>query len=438
MIKQNQTHNKMKINFPPINYLIITIILLTISQIVLGQKPRDGLRQKEDKYESTGVPNNCDDKVYAITEIGNLLEIENIESKDRVVKQVGTALPFRCNAFAKGTNNKLYAVKGYEQARTPVYEYNPKSRQGSFSKWTLPSNADGGWVSGAVDSKGKLYFISTTMENLVRIDIRKAEPDVLWKDNMSVEGWKKENCKSGCNFFINQKDELVVKENRGNGIWYISISNGFKVTKADVINATNEINPTNDIMEYINSSGSMMTFLLGRNAIFNYSVKKNDVTSLVKIDTVKLGFLTEMAGCNNFIKKQEKVIEEEKDELITATTSVNESIRLKNIIFQLGESELQPESYGELDKLVRQLKKYRQVEILLEGHTDITGDAEENIQLSLERVNSCKKYLVIKGIEGRRIQTKGFGSAKPLKRSGSEKEREINRRVEFKVIKGIG
>ena len=428
----------MKIFVCPLKLLFVTLIIQTSSQISLGQKPRDGLRQKEDKYESTGVPNNCDDKVYAITEIGSLLEIEKIESKDRIVKQLGTALPFRCNAFAKGTNNKLYAVKGYEEARTPVYEYNPKSRQGSFSKWTLPSNADGGWVSGAVDSKGKLYFISTTMENLVRIDIRKAEPDIIWTDNMSVEGWEKENCRSGCNFFINQKDELVVKENRGSGIWNISIDKESKVVKADILNVTNEINPTNDIMEYINSSGSMMTFLLSRNSIFNYSQKKNDLISLVKIDTLKLGFLTEIGGCNNFIKKPEKIVEEEKDELITATTNVNESIRLKNIIFQLGESQLRPESYGELDKLVRQLKKYQQVEILLEGHTDITGDAEENIQLSLERVNSCKKYLIIKGIEGRRIQTKGYGNARPLKRTGSEKEREINRRVEFKIIKGIG
>ena len=428
----------MNIINPFIKYLLIVTILLNVAQISLGQKTRDGLRQKEDKYESTGIPNNCDDKVYAMTETGNLLEIENIESKDRIVKQLGTALPFRSNAFAKGTNNKLYAVKGYEQARTPVYEYNPKSQQGSFSKWILPSNADGGWVSGAVDSKGKLYFISTTMENLVRIDIRKAELDVLWTDNMSVEGWKKESCRNGCNFFINQKDDLVVKENRGNGIWYISINNEHKVIKADVMNASNEINPTNDIMEYTNSSGSMMTLLLGRNAIFNYSTKKNEIISLIKIDTMKLGFLTEMAGCNNFSMKSVKIFEEEKDELITATTIVNESVRLKNIIFQLGKSELQPESYGELDKLVKQLKKYSQVEILLEGYTDITGDIEENIQLSLERVNSCKKYLVIKGIEGRRIQTKGYGSAKPLKRTGSEKEREINRRVEFKVVKGIG
>ena len=418
--------------------ILLLILILIYSVISLAQKPRDGLRQKEDNYESTGVPNNCDDKIYALTEIGNILEIDKIESKERVVKELGKVLPFKSNAIVKGTNNKIYAVKGYEQASTPIYEYNPKNRQGSFSKWNLPSNGDGGWVSGAVDSKGKLYFMTTTMENLVRIDIRKAEPDIIWNNNMLVEGWKKDNCKNGCNFFIDQKDDLVVKENKGSGVWHISINNQFKIVKNDMIDNNVEVNPTNDIMEYINSSGTKMTLLLGRNTIFNHSTKKNEIVPLVKIDTIKLGFFTEIAGCNNFIKKEEKVIEEEKDELITASTSINESIRLKNIIFQLGQSELESESFGELDKLVRQLKKYKQVEILLEGHTDITGDAEENIQLSLERVNSCKRYLVNKGVEGRRIQTKGYGSAKPLKRSGSEKEREINRRVEFKVIKGIG
>ncbi|MBC7407759.1 MAG: OmpA family protein [Arcicella sp.] len=428
----------MKVKMPPQNYILITIIILAVLHESACQKPRDGLRQKEDRYQNTSIPNNCDDKIYAITEIGNLIEIEKIESKDIIIKQLGKALPFKCNAFVKGVNNKIYAVKAYEQARTPLYEYNPKNKLGSISKWVLPSNEDGGWVSGAVDSKGKLYFISTTMENLVRIDIRKVEPDIIWTENLSVEGWRKENCKSGCNFFINQMDELVVKENRGNRIWNISITNQLKVVKADIVNTANEVNPTNDIMEYINSSGKTMTFLLGRNTIYNYSTKKNDVISIIKIDTLKLGFFTEIAGCNNFIKKEENVVEQEKDELITAATGINESVRLKNIIFRLGESELQPESFSELDKLVRQLKKYHQIEILLEGHTDITGDSDENIQLSLERVNSCKKYLVNKGIEGQRIQTKGYGNERPLKRSGNEKEREINRRVEFKIIKGIG
>ena len=423
---------------PLVICLLFICLIISHTQEILGQKNRNGLREKESNYESTSIPNSCDDKIYAITEIGNLLEIENIENKEMVIKQIGIAFPFKCNAFAKGINNKIYAVKGYEQSSTHVYEYNPKNRQGSVSKWILPSNRDGGWVSGAVDSKGKLYFVSTTMEKLVRIDIRKAAPDIIWSNNLSIQGWKKENCKSGCNFYINQKDELVVKENRGNRIWYISILNQLRVVKEDILNGSNEINPTNDIMEYINSSGNMMTLLLGRNTIFNYAIKNNDIISLVKIDTMELGFFTEIGGCNSFIKKQKKIVEEEKDELITVNTNINESIRLKNITFQLGKSELQQESFAELDKLVKQLHKYQQVEILLEGYTDITGDAFENIQLSLERVNSCKKYLVNKGINERRIQTKGYGSERPLKRSGSEQEREINRRVEFKIIKGIG
>lgn len=418
-------------------WMIITILLM-IQQNGLAQQ-RNGLRQNGDKYENTSIPNNCNDKIYGVTLTGNILEFDNIERTDRKIKQLDFVFPFRCNALAKGVNNKIYAVKADEENKTAVYEYNPKNSQGSMSKWVLPSHSDGGWISGAVDSKGKLYFITTTMENLVRVDIRKAETDIMWSDNMKVSGWKKENCSAGCNFFINQNDELVIKENKGNGLWYIPLKDGYYVAKSEQINSITDINPSNDILEYINGNGSMMTLLLRRDGVSYFSNKKRDSFSLIKIDTVKLGILTDLAGCNNFIKKEEKVVDEEKeDELISVKTNLNESIRLKNILFQLGESELMPESFEELNKLVRQLKKYPQVEILLEGHTDITGDLDENIKLSLERVNACKKYLINKGVDGKRIQTKGYGSSRPLKRSGSEKEREINRRVEFKIIKGIG
>lgn len=428
----------MKIIRPPKYLLSLSITIVVLKCFAGVAQQRDGLRQKGDRYENTGIPNNCDDKIFGLTLSGNVVEVENVEKSERYIKQLGNIFPFKSNALAKGVNNKIYAVKADEQGKTPIYEYSPKTGQGGFSKWILPAHNDGGWISGAVDSKGKLYFMTTTMENLVRIDVRKSEPDVMWSNNKDVYGWKKENCSMGCNFFINQKDELVIKENKGNNLWYIPLNERFAVSKSDVINSITEINPSNDILEYTNSNGNLMTLLLRRDGISYYSIKKGDTFSLMKIDTVKLGILTDLAGCNNFIKKEEKVVEEDKDELITASTNMNESIRLKNILFQLGESELMPESFSELNRLVKQLKKYPQVEILLEGHTDITGDAVENIKLSLERVNSCKKYLVNKGVEGRRIQTKGLGSARPLKRTGSEKEREINRRVEFKVIKGIG
>ena len=425
-----------KIQTPPSLRFLVMLISLIISRLGVSQQ-RDNLRQSGDRYENTGIPNNCDNKLYGISILGNLFEIEKIDAKDRVVKNVGMAFPFRCNALVKGTNNKLYSVKADEQARTPVHEYNPKSRQGSFSKWTLPGHTDGGWISGAVDSKGKLYFMTTTLENVARIDIRKAEVDILWTDNLKVKDWDKTNCQFGCNFYINQKDEMVVKENRGDNVWYVSLGENPRVLRTEKLYSKTEINPTNDFTEFYNESGNLMTLLLRRDGISNYSQKKNDSFNLLKIDTLQNGILTDLAGCNHFIKKEEKQSEEEKDELITVNTAKDETIRLKNVIFKLGESDLLQESYTEMDKLVRQLKKYQTVEIMLEGHTDITGDYDENIKLSLDRVNSCKKYLINKGIESRRIQTRGLGSSKPLTRSNSEKEREINRRVEFKVIRGI-
>ena len=415
---------------------LVILMLLGIIQKGNSQQ-RDNLRQYGDRHENTGIPNNCDNKLYSVTVTGNLFEIEKIDTKQRIVKNIGIVFPFRCNALTKGINNKLYSVKADEQARTLVYEYNPKNRQGGFSKWNLPSHSDGGWISGAVDSKGKLYFMTTTFENLVRVDIRKAEVDVLWADNLKINGWDKSNCQKGCNFYINQKDEMVVKENKGDNVWYVSLEENSKVLRTEKLYSKTEINPTNDFTEFYNESGNLMTLLLRRDGISNYSPKKNDSFSLMKIDTLQNGILTDLAGCNHFIKKEEIITEEEKDELITINTAKDETIRLKNVIFKLGESDLLPESFIEMDRLVRQLKKYQTVEIMLEGHTDITGDYNENIKLSLDRVNSCKKYLINKGIDSRRIQTRGLGSSKPLTRSDSEKEREINRRVEFKVIRGI-
>lgn len=426
-----------KLQTQPKFRLFVMLTLLSISQKGISQQSRDNLRQKGDRYENTGIPNNCDNKLYSVSVKGNLFEIEKIDLKERNVKNMGTAFPFRCNALVKGTNNKLYSVKADEQARTSVYEYNPKNHEGLVSKWILPSHSDGGWISGAVDSKGKLYFMTTSLENLTRIDIRKAEVDVIWSDNLKIKDWDKKSCQLGCNFYINQKDELVIKENKGDNIWYISLGENPRVLRNEKLYSKTEINPTNDFTEFYNESGNLMTLLLRRDGISNYSSKKNDSYSLIKIDTLQNGILTDLAGCNHFIKKEEKILEEEKDELITVNTSKDETIRLKNVIFKLGESDLLPESYSELDKLVRQLKKYQTVEILLEGHTDITGDYNENIKLSLDRVNSCKKYLINKGIDSRRIQTTGLGSSKPLTRSNSDKEREINRRVEFKIIRGI-
>ena len=115
--------------------------------------------------------------------------------------------------------------------------------------------------------------------------------------------------------------------------------------------------------------------------------------------------------------------------------AVGDKITLQNINFELSKSDLLPASYVELDKVVTMMQDFPQMEIRLEGHTDVVGDPDANQELSEERVESCKNYLVKKGIAPARIQTIGYGSSKPIIKSGTEEQRKVNRRVEMSVLK---
>ncbi len=114
---------------------------------------------------------------------------------------------------------------------------------------------------------------------------------------------------------------------------------------------------------------------------------------------------------------------------------VGDKIALKNIYFEVSKSDLLVASFAELNKLVVMMKENDHMEIRLEGHTDIIGDSEANLELSQERVNACENYLIKKGISTARIQAIGYGDTKPLIKKGTDEERKSNRRVEFVVLK---
>ena len=73
--------------------------------------------------------------------------------------------------------------------------------------------------------------------------------------------------------------------------------------------------------------------------------------------------------------------------------------------------------------------------IYIAGHTDNVGNAKANQQLSEDRANAVKKYLIDKGIAETRVKTEGFGDTRPVASNKTAEGRQKNRRVEFKVIK---
>ena len=116
------------------------------------------------------------------------------------------------------------------------------------------------------------------------------------------------------------------------------------------------------------------------------------------------------------------------------THTIGQVMRLNNLIFEVGNSKIDPESYPELDILVNMMKESPNMVIQLEGHTDYVGAATENLKLSQRRVESIRNYLGSKGVQKSRVKTKAFGGTQPLSRDDTPEAHRLNRRVEVRIL----
>jgi OOP family OmpA-OmpF porin len=105
-----------------------------------------------------------------------------------------------------------------------------------------------------------------------------------------------------------------------------------------------------------------------------------------------------------------------------------------NILFESNKWNILPASFTELDNLAATMRSNPRMVIQLEGHTDPQGDPKKQMKLSKDRVESAKKYLILKGISGSRIRTKAFGGTQPLSTANNAEAHRLNRRVEMRVL----
>jgi len=102
------------------------------------------------------------------------------------------------------------------------------------------------------------------------------------------------------------------------------------------------------------------------------------------------------------------------------------------ILFDTDSDRIKPESAGAIKSIVFGLEANPELKLVIEGHTDSTGNAEHNLDLSKRRAEAVKSVLVSEfKIDAGRLSAQGLGATKPVAQNDTPQGRAQNRRVEF-------
>ncbi len=105
-----------------------------------------------------------------------------------------------------------------------------------------------------------------------------------------------------------------------------------------------------------------------------------------------------------------------------------------DLLFDYDSSVLRPDAQESLLKLGQLIRQNPQASFIIDGHTDSFGSPVYNQTLSERRALSVKMWVAqAAGIDPARIQTRGWGSRRPLVQGGTVESQQLNRRVEIVI-----
>ena len=332
--------------------------------------------------------------------------------------------------------------------------------------WNAPVNAGtvintkGNEMFPYVRQDGTLYFSSDGHHGMGGLDIFRVNKDTKGKDQLVNLMYPINSTADdyGITFETGSERGFFSSNRKGSkgldDIWQFSLP-PLKFSVTGSIKSENNDKPIPGAkVKLIGNDGSSKEVI--SDAQGNYKLDLNPSTNYIVMSTIK-GYL------NGKGKITTDGLEENKDfKLDIYMTNIDIPVEVQNILYDVGRWDLRPESIVSLEKLVEILNDNPSITIELSSHTDYRlGGRVSNQDLSQNRAQAVVDFLIIKGIDGRRLVPKGYGDSKPktvdkkttnmypfmkegqvldrtyietLPADQREMAHQVNRRTEFKVL----
>jgi len=197
--------------------------------------------------------------------------------------------------------------------------------------------------------------------------------------------------------------------------------NVMDIQKKSVKNANiNVIDNTTgkSVGQYTSDHQGKFSFVLERGKNYNLSFEAE-------------GYLFQSENVN--LPKEQVYSVIEKD-VVLQPIAAGSKIVLKNLFFDSNKSKIRKESFIELDKIYSFLVEQSKIKAEVSGHTDNKGNEKLNTKLSQDRAKAVMDYLVKKGINKSRLTAVGYGKNLPIASNDTDEGRQLNRRVELKIL----
>ena len=152
----------------------------------------------------------------------------------------------------------------------------------------------------------------------------------------------------------------------------------------------------------------------------------------IRAQADKFFAISENLNLDSLVKEGYKVIHKD---LYMVPIEIGSVVRLNNVFFDFDKWDLRAESHLELKRVVKLLNENPDIIIEMSAHTDSRGSEEYNFTLSNKRARSVMEYILSQGISPNRITSQGYGETKPVVENDTDENRQLNRRVEFTILK---